>query len=121
MRCHPARRRSGDDVRSIVRRLLSLIERGTPILRRSFGTTLDAGMIERLFEAQAFETILLDLCSDVGLMMSRAPQGTVVASVAIADLDIERSFQGRGPLAVALTGAIATAWLDVLEKTRLPN
>ena len=74
-------------------------------------------MIERLIETQALETILLDLCSDVGLMVSRAPHGTVIASVAIPDLDIERSFQGRGPLVVALAGAMATTWLEVLETT----
>ncbi|RPF71099.1 hypothetical protein [Aurantiacibacter spongiae] len=121
MRCHPARDRTEDDVRSIVRQLLRLLARAPLTLRRRFGNTLGSAQVERLFDAHASELILLDLCSDVGVMMSRSPHKSVIASVSIADLDIECSFQSRDSLSVAMVSVIATAWLDVMDVTCLPD
>lgn len=104
----------------ITRELRRLLETSPQIIRRYFDVPDD---VERgnLQERGACDIFLLNVTRRVGLLLSRAPSGSAMATVSIAPLKIERTARCDGSLAIAIAGAIAASALAIIDIELDPN
>ena len=95
-----------DISRALVQQLCELLQKAPQFLKRYFTPPLKS-VADPLFNADALEQILLLTTQQAGILTSRSQSGNSIATVALPELDIERTFASPTCLAVAMAGAIA--------------
>ena len=99
-----------DISRALVQQLCELLQKAPQFLKRYFTPPIKS-VADPLFSADALEQILLLTTQQAGILTSRSQSGNSIATVALPELDIERTFASPTCLAVAMAGAIAAAQL----------
>ncbi|MBX7483189.1 hypothetical protein [Qipengyuania qiaonensis] len=112
-RCEEPPAPTGDHSHAMVLQLFDLLHQAPDSMRQHFEPPADA-VAKPLFESRALEQILLLTTERVGTMTSRSQSGYAIATVALPELGIEKTFSSENCLALAMTGAIAAAALAII-------
>jgi len=112
-RCEQLPVSTGDESRAMVQQLYDLLHQAPESMKQHFEPPAGA-LANALFENNALEQILFLTTERAGVMTSRSQSGYAIATVALPEHGIEKTFSSGNCLALAMTGAVAAAALAII-------